>query len=143
MRFGQGGVLVNAEANSNSVSSYGLNSNDTLTVISPAVGNGQAATCWISLAGDGKFAFTSNTGARDLSSYQISGNGTLNLEAGIAATAAGGNPIDSAFSSDSAFLYAVDSSKGRVLIYAVHGASLAMIGEAAGLPTTVQGIGAE
>ena len=40
MRFGRGGVLVNAEANSNSVSSYGLNSNDTLTVISPAVGNG-------------------------------------------------------------------------------------------------------
>ena len=105
--------------------------------------NGQAATCWISVTGDGKFGFTSNTGAGDLSAYQISGNGTLNLEAAVAASAAGGNPIDSAFSNDSAFLYAVDSSKGRVVIYAVHGASLAMIGEVGGLPTTVQGVGVQ
>ncbi|HET7441650.1 MAG TPA: beta-propeller fold lactonase family protein [Terriglobales bacterium] len=142
IRFGRDGVLVNAEANSNSVSSYAL-SDDTLTVISPAVANGQAATCWISVTADGKFGFTSNTGAGDLSSYQISGNGTVNLVQAVAATAGGGRPIDSAFSSDNAFLYAVDTALGRVLIYAVHGASLALIGDAAGLPTTVQGVAAD
>lgn len=45
MRFARHGALLNAEANSNSVSSYILNADNTLTVISPAVANGQAATC--------------------------------------------------------------------------------------------------
>jgi 6-phosphogluconolactonase len=142
MRFARAGVLLNAEADTNSVSSYSL-SQGTLTVISPAVANGQAATCWISVTGDGKFGFTSNTGAGNLSSYQISGNGTLNLEEAIAATADGGNPIDSAFSSDSAFLYVEDTSMGRVLIYRVNGASLSLIGTVTGFPTTVQGIAAQ
>lgn len=142
IRFGRDGVLLTAEAASNSVSSYALTDN-TLTVISPAVANGQAATCWISVTTDGKFAFTSNTGAADLSSYQVSGIGTLNLLQTVAAAAGGGRPIDSAFSSDSAFLYAVDTALGRVLIYAVHGASLGLIGDVSGLPTTLQGIAAD
>jgi 6-phosphogluconolactonase len=143
MRFGRGGVLANAEANTNSVSSYELTSSDTLTVVSPAVPNGQQATCWISLTGDGKFAFVSNTASGNLSSYAISGNGTVNLEQAIAATANGGNPIDSAFSSDSAFLYVDDTSMGRVLIYRVNGASLNLIGTVGGLPTTLQGVAAQ
>lgn len=143
MRFARDGVLLNAEANSNSVSSYILNADNTLTVISPAVANGQAATCWISVTADGKFAFTSNTGAGDLSSYHLSANGTLDLEQAVAATAEGGNPIDSALSADSAFLYAVDTSMGKILIYRVTGASLALIGSVSRLPTTVQGIEAQ
>jgi len=143
MKFGRDGVLLNAEANSNSVSSYFLTSSDTLTVVSAAVPNGQLATCWISVTSDGKFAFVSNTASGDLSSYAVSGNGMVNLEEPVAATAGGGNPIDSAFSSGDSFLYVVDSSMGRVLIYRVNGASLALIGTATGLPTTVQGIAAQ
>ncbi len=143
MRFARDGVLLNTEAGSNSVSSYRLNDDDSLTVVSPAVMNGQAATCWLSVTADGKFAFTSNTGAGDLSSYHVSGNGTLDLEQAVAAQAGGGNPIDSALSADSAFLYAVDSSMGRVLIYRVTGGSLRLIGNVSGLPTTVQGIAAQ
>src|SRR5947209_4011465 len=75
MKFGRNGVLLNAEANTNSVSSYFLTSNDTLTVVSAAVPNGQLATCWISVTSDGKFAFVSNTASDDLSSYAVSGNG--------------------------------------------------------------------
>lgn len=140
--FARGGVLLNAEAETNSVSSYSL-SDDSLTVISPVVANGQTATCWISATGDGKFAFTSNTGSGTLSSYQVSGNGALNLEQAIATTADGGNPIDSAFSSDSAFLYVEDSALGRVLIYRVNGASLSLIDAVKGFPQTVQGIAAQ
>jgi 6-phosphogluconolactonase (cycloisomerase 2 family) len=143
MRFGRGGVLANAEANTNSVSSYDLTPSDTLTVTSPAVPNGQQASCWISLTGDGKFAFVSNTASGNLSSYAISGNGTINLEQAIVASANGGNPIDSALSSDSAFLYVDDTSLGRVLIYRVNGSSLKLIGTVDGLPTTLQGIAAQ
>lgn len=143
MRFGRSGALLSTEAASGSVSSYALAPDDTLTVVSPVVHDGQVATCWISVRSDGKFAFVSNTGSGDLSSYQVSGNGTLNLEEAVAATAAGGAPIDSALSSDGSFLYVVDSALGRVLLYEVHGASLALIGTVDGLPTTVQGIAAQ
>jgi 6-phosphogluconolactonase (cycloisomerase 2 family) len=143
MRFARSAVLLNAEANSASVSSYELTADDRLTDISGAVADGQAATCWISVTGDTKFAFVSNTGAGNLSSYHVSQNGTLDLEQAVAATAAGGAPIDSAFSADSAFLYVVDSALGRILIYGAHGASLALIGTVGSLPTTVQGIAAQ
>ena len=69
-KFARGGVLVTTEANSASVSSYRLTSQNTLSVISAAVMNGQAATCWISVTGDGKFAFVSNTGSGTLSTCQ-------------------------------------------------------------------------
>ena len=143
MKFGRNGVLLNAEATSISVSSYVLTSNDTLSTISAAVSDGQHATCWLSVTADGKFVFVSNTASGNLSSYAVSGNGTVNLEQPVAATADGGNPIDSALSTGSSFLYVVDSSMGRILIYRVNGASLALISTVPGLPTTVQGIAAQ
>ena len=143
MKFGRAGVLANAEATSNSVSSYILNPNDALTVVSAAVPDGQQATCWISLTNDGKFAFVSNTASGDLSSYATSGNGMVALAQPVEATAAGGAPIDSAFSSDSAFFYVDDSRFGRILIYEVHGSGLTLIKTVSGLPTTLQGIAAQ
>jgi 6-phosphogluconolactonase len=142
-RFGRNSVLANAEANSGSVSTYDLASNDALEVISPAVASTQAATCWITLTADGKFGFTSNTGSGTLSAYQIAGNGTLNLESAVAASIVPGNPIDSSLSSNGAFLYVEDSSQGRIVIFHVTGASLKQIGSVTGLPTTLQGIAAQ
>lgn len=143
LKFGRDGVLLSAEATSNSLSSYFLDSNNTLSVISAAVPNGQMATCWIAVTKGGKFSFVSNTASGDLSAYAVSGNGTVNLDQSVAAAADGGNPIDSAFSADGSFLYVVDSSMGRILIYGVNGASLSLLSTVTGLPTTVQGIAAE
>jgi 6-phosphogluconolactonase (cycloisomerase 2 family) len=134
---------VNAEANSASVSSYFLTAENNLKVISSAVPDTQMAACWISLTGDGKFGFVSNTGSGTLSAYHVAGNGTLNLESAVAASLTGGAPIDSALSSDSAFFYVVDSALGRVVFFRVNGASLLPLGSVTGLPTTVQGIAAQ
>lgn len=143
-RFARGGVLVNAEAASGSVSSYRLTSENTLSAISSAVSDGGAATCWVSVTGDGKFAFVSNTGSGTLSTYQLSGNGILNLAQAVAgALDSGGAPIDTAFSADSSFLYVVDSALGRVVIFRVTGAALHSLGAITGLPATVQGIAAQ
>ena len=144
MRFGRRGILVNAEANTGSVSSYTLTEEDTLDVISPAVPSTQNATCWISLTRDEKFGFTSNTASGTLSAYHIRGNGTLDLENAIAGRLNGGGaPIDSALSNDSEFLYVVDSALGRVVFFRVHDARLIPIGNFSGLPTSVQGIAAQ
>ncbi len=40
-------------------------------------------------------------------------------------------------------MFADDSKFGRVLAYAVHGSSLALVGTVTGLPTTLQGIAAQ
>lgn len=142
-RFARLGVLLNTEASSASVSSYALNADDTLTVISPAIGDGGAATCWISVTADGKFGFVSNTGSGTLSTYQVGDDGKLHLASDVAASLGNGAPIDSALTSDSAFLYVDDSALGRVVSFRVHGASLQPLGSVSGLPTTLQGIAAQ
>jgi 6-phosphogluconolactonase len=110
-------ALVSASA---AVSSYSLNANDTLTVISAAVPNGQAASCWITLPRDGRFAFVSDTGTGTLSSYEVKDDGSVDLVQAVAAKVNnGGAPIDSAFSSDADFLYVVDSALGRIVAYQV------------------------
>ena len=142
-KFARTGVLVVAEANSASASSYQLTAADTLQVISAAVPDGQTATCWISLTGDAKFGFVSNTASGTVSTYHISGSGTLDLASAVTATLNGGAPIDSAFSSDSAFFYVVDSALGRVVSFRVSGGSLHPLSAVTGLPTTLQGIAAQ
>jgi DNA-binding beta-propeller fold protein YncE len=142
-KFGRGGILLNSEANSASLSSYSLTSQDMLNVISGAIPDTQMASCWISLTGDGRVAFISNTASGTLSSYEIAFDGTLHLVSAVAGPLAGGAPIDSSLTSDSGLLYVVDSAKGRVVFFAVHNASLNPIGSVGDLPTTVQGIAAQ
>lgn len=143
-KFGSGGVLISTEAASGSASTYTLNSDGTLGVISGAVPNGQLATCWVSLTGDGMFAFLSNTASGTLSTYHIApGDGTLDLANATTATLDGGGPIDSAISSDDAFLYVLDTVQGQIAPFRVTGAALHPLAPVTGLPLTVQGIAAQ
>jgi 6-phosphogluconolactonase (cycloisomerase 2 family) len=132
-----------AAANSAALASYSLGSDDTLSVTTPALGNGQMASCWVSLTRDGRFAFVSNTASGSLSSYDVSASGSLSLSSAVAAHVSGSAPIDSALSDDGAFLYVDDSARGQVLSFAVHGASLTPLASVGGLPKTLQGIAVE
>lgn len=142
-RFELNNVLINAEANTASVTSYFLTPQNNLTVINAAVGDGQAAPSHLTLSGDGTAAFISNTLNGTLSSYQVGPNGGLTLVRPVAAFLGGGAPIDSALSGDSAFLYVLDSALGRIVAYRVQGATLSPLGAIAGLPMTLQGIAAQ
>lgn len=141
--FARGGTLLVTSANSSALASYTLGSDDTLSIITPALSDGQLATCWVTLTRDGKFAFVSNTGSGTLSTYEVSPSGTLSLASALTTKVPGSAPIDSALSSDGAFLYADDSARGRILSFTVHGASLTQLATVSGLPTTIQGIVAE
>jgi len=143
MKFGRGATLLNSEANTGSVSSYDLTSEDMLTVISGAVADTQKASCWITLTADARVAFVSNTGSGTISSYNIAKDGTLHLEKIKAGVIAMGAPIDSALTTGSEFLYAVDSALGRIVAFRVNGATLTQIEIVTGLPQTVQGIAAK
>jgi 6-phosphogluconolactonase len=138
--FARDGFLVVTEAMSASVSSHELTSQNTLTVISPSVPNGQAASCWIALTPHGR-AFVSNTASATISSYQVASDGHLTLANAIAAaTGAGSAPIDAALSSDNTFLYVIDSALGRLLSYQVNGTGLSPLGTVTNLPKTLQGL---
>jgi 6-phosphogluconolactonase len=138
--FARDGFLVVTEAMSASVSSYELTSQNTLMVISPSVPNGQAASCWISLTPHGR-AFVSNTASATISSYRVGSEGQVTLANPVAAaTGTGSAPIDSALSSDSNFLYVIDSALGRLLTYRVNGTALSPLGTVRRLPKTSQGL---
>jgi 6-phosphogluconolactonase (cycloisomerase 2 family) len=142
-RFGREATLLNSEANTGSVSSYDLTSEDTLQVISAAVPDTQKAACWITITGTASVGFISNTASGTISSYEIAPDGTLMLARIDAGSLGTGAPIDSARSFDSAFLYVDDSALGRIVIFKISGTSLAKIGAVSGLPTTLQGIAAQ
>ena len=140
--FARDSTVVVTEATSASLSSYHLTTANALQIVSPSVPNGQAASCWISLAREGR-AFISNTASATLSSYQVADDGHLVLVDAVAApTGAGSAPIDSALSDDNSFLYVIDSALGRILIFSVDGAALRSIGAVTGLPRTIQGLAA-
>ncbi len=143
LRFGRGQLLLNVEAGSNSLSSYELRGNDTLSVISAAVPDTQAASCWVSLTRDRKIAFVSNTGSGTLSAYRVAGDGTLDLVNAIGTSIPNGHPIDSAVSSDSDFLYTIDTNAGRAVGFRVYGTTLTPAAIVTGLPATTQGIAAD
>jgi len=59
-----------------------------------------------------------------------------------AVAAATPNPIDSALSSDSKFLYVLNSTVGQVAIFRAGGVRLTPLGSVSGLPASIQGIAA-
>lgn len=111
--FDAAGRLIVTEAGSSSVTSYNINSNGSLTVMDPSVGNHQAATCWVTAARG--YFFVANAGSADLSGYAINSAGALSLINGsqVAATT-GGGPIDLAASSDGQYLYVESGGTGTV-----------------------------
>lgn len=102
---------------SGSVSSYHVEGSD-FNVISPAVGNGQAAACWIAISNNGKFAYTTNAGSGTISSYQIGEDGSLTLlDATAGITGAGSTPLDMAFSNNGSYMYTLAAGAHTIVIF--------------------------
>ncbi len=128
---------------SGSVSSYQVDAN-AFSVISPAVVNGQVAACWIAIAKNGKYAYTTNAGSGSISSYAIGDDGSLTLlnpTAGL--TGAGSSPVDMAFSNNGAFLYALGNASHTITMFAMGAdGSLNNLG-AMSVPVGVAGLAAQ
>ena len=99
------GHLAIAEAGPNALATFDLSRNGTVSLLSQA-GTGQAATCWVTLAGS--FLFASNAGTPSESGFASSASGQLSLLGNTAtdpgaAAAAGGR-----------FLYVQTGGNGSV-----------------------------
>jgi 6-phosphogluconolactonase len=144
------GVLVvteaaGAQAGKASASSYKLDGPAQLAPVSGAVGNTRSEVCWAVTSNDGRYAFVTNFGDGTISTYAISGDGSIELREAVAATTVEGEPgiRDEALSSDGQYLYALHADTGRVFGWKVgEEGSLAAIGSANGLPLTAAGLAA-
>lgn len=133
--FDAAGNLVVANAGPNSVSTFTLNADGTLTSIS-TVATGQAATCWI--AGARGFFYASNaasgsvTGVQDTSQGQLTSLGNTSTDAGT---------VDAASSATGQFLYVQTGKSGIVDEFSVAGnGTLSRIGSVT-VPGAVGGEG--
>lgn len=99
---------VGGAAGASAVSAYKFD-DGRIRAIGGPVPTTQTAACWLALAGNGRRAFTSNTGSRSLSEFSIAFDGTPTLVNAAAASTAGG-PIDLAFSSGDRYLYVLENN---------------------------------
>lgn len=146
--FTRHGVLIVSEAfggapNASAVSSYRLH-NGALNVVSGSVLNSQSAACWIVITKNGKFAYVSNTGSANISSYRVGRNGRLTVREAVA-TPTGAGPIDMALNRNSRFLYVLNSASHSIDVFHVDRGTgrLATGTGIAGLPNGANGLVAQ
>jgi 6-phosphogluconolactonase len=127
-----------------SASSYSVGADGHAGVISGAVVTHQAAPCWLIATKDGRFAYTANAGAGNISRFAIGSNGSLTLlDAGTAAASfgAGSHPLDLGVSPDGGFLYNLTDGLHQLNGFAIGAdGTLTPVGSLGGLPVGAEGI---
>lgn len=125
LSFAPNGALIVSEtggANGSATSSYAVQSNGTLSVISQSIPSDGAANCWNAITPNGRFVYVSNAGSSTIAGYAIGAAGTLTPLPG---TVVGTNPtgatnLDITVSGDGKFLYTLNSRNGTIGIFAIH-----------------------
>ena len=121
--FDQAGHLVIADAGTNALAAFTLNSDGTVTLID-SVGTGQAATCWVAPAGGTLFA--SNAGSANISGYTSDASGQLTL---LGQTSTDAGTVDASATPGGKFLYVQTGGNGIVDEFSVgSGGSLTSVG---------------
>ncbi|BDI30249.1 hypothetical protein CCAX7_23000 [Capsulimonas corticalis] len=125
LTFTPQGALVVAEAAGNpaggaALSSYAVQSNDLLSVLTPSAPTGFAAACWVVATADGNYAYAANAGSSQISIAAIGDNGALTI-LGSAGTGPGSTPLDLALSSNNRYLYALTAGAGTISAFRVQG----------------------
>ncbi|MDY7085234.1 MAG: beta-propeller fold lactonase family protein [Actinomycetota bacterium] len=131
--FDDRGHLLVTEAAKSGVTSYALQRNGRLKVITRSVESGQQVLCWIARAG--KFFYGTNPGSSTISVYSVDAGGRVSIggEGGViapaggqaaleevaqagedAARAPGAGPIDLAATADGKLLYVQNTLAGTV-----------------------------
>ena len=106
--FDQAGNLVIAEAGTNSLATFALNHDGTVTLLH-SVATGQAATCWVASAGS--FFYASNAGSASVTGFRSGPGGQLTA---LGNTSTDAGTVDAAASSDGRFLYVQAGGPGNV-----------------------------
>ena len=136
--FSKRGTLIVSEAfggaaGASAASSYALNGGNLQTV-SASVPTQQTAACWLVVTGNGKYAYTTNTGSSNVTGYAVANDGSLSLldaDGVTGHTTPGGSPIDAALSHNSQYLYVLSGGTNTITAFEVGAdGSLTSIGDA-------------
>lgn len=146
--FSKHGALVVSEAfggavDASAVSSYTA-STSNFNVVSPSVPTNQTAACWLVVAKNGKFAYTTNTGSDSVSSYRLNPDSSLTLlDSRAGEPGAGARPTDMALSNNSQYLYVLNPVTLNISAFAVQGdGSLSLLTGVGGLAAGMVGLAA-
>jgi 6-phosphogluconolactonase (cycloisomerase 2 family) len=136
------GFLFVSEAPASALSSYKVQDNGSLDLVTASLVNQQGAACWVVLSKDEKYAYTANATTDSISGYRIHENGALTLLDSNGLTAvAGDSPIDLAVSQNGRYLYALNAASGTIVGFRVGAdGSLARVDEIGGLPAGGAGL---
>lgn len=148
--FSGTGALIVSEAfggaaDASAASSYEVNADGSLQLLSGSVPTTETAACWFVVTANGRFAYTSNTGSGSISGYAVRQGGLslLDPDGRTGITGAGTAPIDLALSRNSRFLYALNSGNQTIAGFSVGAdGSLTAIGAVSGLPASANGLAA-
>lgn len=148
-RFGRHIVVSEAfggSPGSSAASSYRVNSDGSLTVVTASLASAQTAACWIGFARKDRYAYATNTGSGTVTGYRarpISGElMMLDADGVTAETGAGSQPIDLASAGGNGrFLYVLNAGTQEIAGFRVRSdGSLSAIDSVGGLPMGVNGL---
>lgn len=131
------GNVENNQTVSSTISSYHLDQNGSLHVVTNALPTAGQATCWDVIGRFGRSVYTANAANSTLSGFNIEHNGALTPigDAVVGQNPAGSANIDIAASDDGRYLYTLNGATGTIGMFAVQeDGSLVNLGLQDGLP---------
>ena len=150
--FNPSGKLIVSEnqpggGNKSSMSSYTINPDGTLTVITqsiPSLGDGN---CWNVVTPDGKFVYADNSASSNIAGFSVTPGGVLEPIAGtiVRSYSPDATNLDMTITGDGKYLYTLNSGTGSIGVNIINSdGTLNALGDIEGLPKTVgfQGIAA-
>jgi 6-phosphogluconolactonase (cycloisomerase 2 family) len=105
------------------VSSYRFAHDGALALVSGSVSSQQAATCWLVVSQNGRFAFAVNSASGSIATYLVGADASLRLLDEDGRTGISGDdakPIDAGLSRGGKFLYVLEAGTGTIGTFAVN-----------------------
>lgn len=142
------GINPVGTANSGAVSTYEINDDGTLDVISSSVENFQTATCWIVTGSRSarQYAYATNNVSGTISGYSYNRNGSINLldpNGTSAIQDPASAPLDLGYSRNGRYMYVANAGSGTITAYRIDRSSgdIGLIQEIGGLPVNDGAVG--
>ena len=138
-------LVVSDAASPDSVQSYHLLGNGTLTADEAPVLDNQAATCWIAVTPGGKYAYAADAGSAFISGLSVGAGGVLTLQSTASISTPGASPHDEATDAEGRYLYVLDTRGNTILAFTIAAdGSLQPLGTPVpGVPASVSGLAAQ
>jgi len=133
---------ANAGPGESAATSYDVEDDGTLSLITGPVLTHQGAACWLVVSKDGRYAYTANAGSGSISTFDVAHDGSLSL-LGSTQLGAGSRPLDVAVSENGRYLYVLTGGFNGVLGFRIaHDGSLEPVASGGGLPAAAAGLAA-